>query len=158
MQPPGCMPPLSCIRIPQCTSKSPSELIYFRFERIYLRVIWMIFCPKDGILEAHLAPLGAHLAPEGTFGGFRDKNVDFPIGKVTFFQNSHPCLGKSDDSEKKSKKWVKNHQILGTMSFPYVRVTISVSGRRKRGMCKRCTRYNRFWQMCVLPRREAKFW
>merc|ERR1712139_224306 len=25
------------------------------------------FCPKVGILEAHLAPLGAHLAPKGTF-------------------------------------------------------------------------------------------
>ena len=65
----------------------------------------MIFSHIDENLEAHLSPLGAHLAPKNTFGGLRTKNVDFPIGKVTFFQNSHPCLGKSDDSEntKKSK-------------------------------------------------------
>ena len=44
----------------------------------------MIFCLIDGILEAHLAPLGAHLAPDGSVGGLRTKNVDFPIGKVTF--------------------------------------------------------------------------
>ena len=64
----------------------------------------------DENLKAHLAPLGAHLAPEGTFGGLRTKNVDFPIGKVTSFQNSHPCLGKSDDSENQKKpKREKSH-------------------------------------------------
>ena len=52
----------------------------------------MIFCPKDGILEAHLAPLGGHLAPEGFVGGLRTKNVDFPMGKSHFFKIRIPAL------------------------------------------------------------------
>ena len=45
----------------------------------------MIFGHIDENLEAHLTPLGAHLAPEGSFGGLRAKNVHFPIGKLIFF-------------------------------------------------------------------------
>ena len=48
-----------------------------------------------------MAPLGGHLAPQGPSGGLRAKNVHFPIGELFFFffQNSLPCLGKSDNSE-----------------------------------------------------------
>ena len=106
----------------------------------------MIFGHIDQNLEAHLTPLGAHLAPEGSFGGLRAKYVHFPMGKLTFFQNSLPCLGKSENSEnaKKSKIKEKSHHFLRNVSFPYVRATISVIGRRRRGMRKRSTLSRRF--------------
>ena len=50
-----------------------------------MRVLRMILGHIYENLEAHLAPLEAHLAPVGSVGAFGTKNVDFPIGKVTFF-------------------------------------------------------------------------
>ena len=81
-----------------------------------------------------MTPLGGHLAPEGSFGGLRAKNVHFPIGNLTFFkmfQNSFPCLGKSDNSENAiySERRENNHHFLGNVSFAYVRATISVIWR-----------------------------
>ena len=76
----------------------------------------MIFGHIDENLEAHLTPLGAHLAPEGSFGGLRAKNVHFPIGKLTLFQNWLPCLGKSDISE--NAKQCKKSYFFRNCEFP----------------------------------------
>ena len=45
----------------------------------------MILGQIDENLEGHSTPLGAHWAPEGSFGGLRPKNVHFPIGKLIVF-------------------------------------------------------------------------
>ena len=47
---------------------------------IDLRVLLMILDQKDENLEGQMTPLGGHLAPEGSSGGLRAKNVDFPTG------------------------------------------------------------------------------
>ena len=43
----------------------------------------MILDQKDEKSEGQMTPLGGYLAPEGSSGGLRAKNVNFPIGELT---------------------------------------------------------------------------